>query len=305
MSVRRLVDETTGLIAIQAAAKGLELRAELDADAPDLIVGDVARIRQVLLNFLSNAVKFTGQGSVTVRTAWKPRRRGGRLRISVADTGSGIAKDKVARLFERFSQAEISINRTHGGTGLGLAISKGIVQLMGGRIGVDTRLGQGSTFWFELPVREAKAAPQQAVEAQAAMDCPSLRILLVDDTAVNRELVRLMLEPLGLQVDEASGGAEGVKAAMTNPYDLILMDVRMPGVDGLEATRVIRAASELNRRTPILALTADVHTDNAAACRAAGMDDMLAKPIVARELIDKIVSWSQAGEPEPAALAQG
>ena len=304
LSVRRLVDETTGLIAIQAAAKGLELRAELDPMAPELVFGDVARIRQVLLNLLSNAVKFTESGSVTVRTAWKRTRRGGRLKLSVTDTGAGIARDNVGRLFERFSQAEVSINRTHGGTGLGLAISKGIIELMGGRIGVETKPGRGSTFWFELPLREAAAAAS-APEAQAQIECPALRILVVDDTAVNRELVRLMLEPLGLQIEEASGGAEGVKAAMTKPFDLILMDVRMPGVDGLEATRVIRATSELNSRTPILALTADIHPENAAACRAAGMDDMLAKPIVASELIGKIVAWAQAADPPVATGTEG
>jgi PAS domain S-box-containing protein len=291
MSIRRLMDETTGLIAIQAAAKRLELTSELDPAAPELVVGDAARLRQVLLNFLSNAVKFTEEGSVTARAAWKKTRRGGRLRLSVTDTGAGIARENLPRLFERFTQAEVSINRTHGGTGLGLAISKGIVGLMGGRIGVQTRPGQGSTFWFELPMREAQA-DLAVSEAQPEIDCPQLKVLIVDDTAVNRELVRLMLEPLGLKVQEASGGAEGVKAAMTTPFDLILMDVRMPGVDGLEATRVIRAASEANRTTPILALTADVHPENATACRGAGMDDILAKPIVARELIAKIVEWA-------------
>jgi PAS domain S-box-containing protein len=299
LSVRRLVDETVGLIAIQAAAKGLQLHAELDAGAPELVVGDIARIRQVLLNFLSNAVKFTEKGAVTVKTSWRRGRGGGRLKLSVMDTGAGIARSNVGRLFERFSQAEVSINRTHGGTGLGLAISKGIVELMGGKIGVKTRPGQGSTFWFELPMQTAAASPA-AGEAETRIDCPQLRLLVVDDTAVNRELVRLMLQPLGLQIEEACGGAEGVKAAMTQPFDLILMDVRMPGVDGLEATRVIRAASEANRLTPILALTADVQPENAAACRAAGMNDILAKPIVAGELIAEIVHWAVHSDP-PAA----
>ena len=301
LSPRRLVDETVGLIAIQAAAKGLELKAEIDPNAPELVVGDVARIRQVLLNFLSNAVKFTAEGSVSVAISWRATKRGGRLKLAVTDTGAGIARENVSRLFERFSQAEVSINRTHGGTGLGLAISKGIVELMGGRIGVDTKPGRGSTFWFELPVKQATASMIAAAD-QAPIDCPQLRVLIVDDTAVNRELVRLMLGPLGLETEEACGGAEGVTAAMARPFDLILMDVRMPGVDGLEATRVIRATSDLNRRTPILALTADVHPENAAACRAAGMDDILAKPIVARELVGKIVQWGSGGAPDrPAA----
>ena len=298
LSVRQLVDETTGIVAIQAAAKRLELRTALDPRTPEMIGGDVARLRQVLLNFLSNAVKFTDEGSVTVKTRWRGRKGSGRLRIEVCDTGTGIAADKIGRLFERFSQTEVSINRTHGGTGLGLAISKGAIELMGGEVGVDTAPGQGSTFWFEIPATAAAAPAAQPAETGPAPDCPPLRVLVVDDTAVNRELVKLMLEPLGLQIEEAAGGADGVQAAMTRPYDLILMDVRMPGVDGLEATRLIRAVSALNRRTPILALTADVQPENALACRGAGMDDVLAKPIVPAELIGKLMQWG-AGAAEP------
>jgi PAS domain S-box-containing protein len=306
LSIRRLLDETTGIIAIQAAAKGLKLEIDIDEEAPELIEGDVARLRQVLLNFLSNAVKFTAKGQVTTTATWRETKKGPRLKISVADTGAGISRESVAKLFERFSQAEVSINRTHGGTGLGLAISKGIIELMGGRIGVDTKAGKGSTFWFEVPAEAATAEEVGVVEAEEGFEIPPLRILMVDDTAVNRELVRLMLTPLGFIVEEASGGAEGVKAAMTRPFDLILMDVRMPGVDGHEATRVIRATSEINRGIPILALTADVHPENAAACRSAGMDDVLAKPIVAQELIGKILHWGLAGAvEEDQAVANG
>ena len=289
-SLRRLADEAMGLLAIQAAAKGVALKLELDPKTPAMIQGDVTRLRQVLLNFLSNAVKFTQQGSVVVKTSWRKLKSGSRLRVQVIDTGAGIAPDTIGRLFERFSQAEVSINRTHGGTGLGLSISKAIVELMGGTIGVDSEPGEGSTFWFEIP---AEAAEGRAVDhtVDTEMAWPGLNILMVDDTAVNRELVKLMLEPLGLHIEEAAGGADGVQAAMTTPYDLILMDVRMPGVDGLEATRVIRAASAFNRRTPILALTADVQPENAAACREAGMDDVLAKPISPQELLSKIALW--------------
>jgi len=241
-------------------------------------------------------VKFTQQGSVVVKTSWRKLKSGSRLKIQVIDTGAGIAPDTIGKLFERFSQAEVSINRTHGGTGLGLSIAKAIVDLMGGTIGVDSRPGEGSTFWFEIPAEAAEGqTPADVVGAE--MEWPGLNILMVDDTSVNRELVRLMLEPLGLHIEEAAGGADGVQAAMTKPFDLILMDVRMPGVDGLEATRVIRAASAFNRRTPILALTADVQPENAAACRDAGMDDVLAKPISPQELLSKIALWgSAAGE---------
>ena len=301
LSLRQLIDETTGIVAIQAAAKGLELRAELDPKTPELISGDIARLRQVLLNFLSNAVKFTSEGSITVKSRWRGRKTAGRLRVEVVDTGPGLAPDQVARLFERFSQAEVSISRTHGGTGLGLAICKATLELMGGKVGVDTAPGEGSTFWFELPTAAAKAPETRAPDPEVAADCPSLRVLVVDDTAVNRELVKLMLEPLGLEIEEAAGGADGVQAAMTRPYDLILMDVRMPGVDGLEATRLIRAVSALNRRTPILALTADVQPENAAACRNAGMDDVLAKPIVPAELIGKLIHWGSGAAETPLA----
>jgi PAS domain S-box-containing protein len=306
-SLRRLADETTGLVSIQAAAKGLKLQIRLDPAAPEHVVGDVARIRQVLLNLLSNAVKFTDAGQVTVKASWRTDEGGaaGRLRLAVCDTGAGIEADKVGRLFERFSQADVSINRTHGGTGLGLAISKGIVELMGGRIGVTTRPGKGSTFWFELPLEAAESPEEvQETDADAGLEALPLRILMVDDTAVNRELVKLMLQPLGVEIDEASGGAEGVKAAVSRPYDLILMDVRMPGVDGLEATRVIRATSKLNGRVPILALTADVQAENADACRAAGMDDVLAKPIVPQQLITKVAEWGSKAPAEPRAKSR-
>jgi PAS domain S-box-containing protein len=297
LSVARLVDETTGIVAIQAGAKGLVLATELDPKTPELIGGDVARLRQVLLNFLGNAVKFTDEGSITVATRWRGGARSGRLKLTVTDTGSGIAEHKLERLFERFSQTEVSISRTHGGTGLGLAICKATVELMGGKVGVETRPGEGSSFWFEIPARAASAVTVQA-EAEAGAAFPPLSILMVDDTAVNRELVKLMLEPFGCLIEEAAGGADGVQAAMTRSYDLILMDVRMPGVDGLEATKLIRAVSPLNRRTPILALTADVQPENAVACRGAGMDDMIAKPIVPGELLAKLMQWSASGRGE-------
>ncbi len=298
LSMRRLVEESTGLIAIQAAAKGLEVHTEFDPNLPDQVTGDIARLRQVLLNFLSNAVKFTESGGVSIKVAYADRGEPGHMRVSVTDTGAGIPPDGVAKLFERFSQAEISINRTHGGTGLGLAICKGITELMGGEIGVDTEEGKGSTFWFDVPAPPAAAAQPEVTDV-ASPEVPALRLLVVDDTPVNRELVRLMLTPLGLDIEEAGGGAEAVRLALARPFDLILMDVRMPGVDGLEATRVIRATSVLNARTPILALTADVQTENYAACREAGMDDVVAKPISPKELITKILRHGAAGERHP------
>ena len=296
-SVQKMVEEATGLISLQAEAKGLSIANDFDATVPEPLQGDAARLRQVLINFLSNAVKFTERGSITVTTDYREVRKDGFLRIAVTDTGAGIPPDAVPLLFERFSQAEVSINRTHGGTGLGLAISKGVIDLMGGTIGVETAPGEGSTFWFEIPVKKAmaSAAPQRADQTPQAPQ--ALRILLVDDTPVNRELVKVMLEPLGYEIAEAPGGAEGIAIAETAPFDLILMDVRMPRVDGLEATRAIRSGTGPNRATPIVALTADVDPSADHACRAAGMDDVIAKPIVPAQLIARIVHWGMnAGE---------
>jgi signal transduction histidine kinase/ActR/RegA family two-component response regulator len=300
LAVGRLVEEVAGLVSVQASAKALALEFETDAEVPAQVMGDVARLRQVLLNFLSNAVKFTDAGSVRIRSSYDAERQ--RLRVAVTDTGRGIEPDAVERIFERFTQADVSINRTHGGTGLGLAISKGLIELMGGELGVETQPGEGSTFWFEVPAAPSSVSVEAPQEELTALD-GGLHILVVDDTAVNRELVRLMLEPLGVKVQEASGGAEAVQSAMNTRFDLILMDVRMPGVDGLEAAQVIRGASPVNGSTPILALTADVQPENAAACRSAGMNEVLAKPIVPQQLLTAIARHTAAPEEELAETA--
>jgi CheY-like chemotaxis protein len=291
LAVRPLLEEAARLIAIQAAAKGLAVKIEADPATPEEIIGDVARLRQVLLNFLSNAVKFTDHGSITIKTNYRSDADRPLLKVSVIDTGTGIRPEAVGRLFERFSQAEVSTNRSHGGTGLGLAISKSVIDLMDGRIGVETELGEGSCFWFEIPAAAASHDTAAAAEAAVPLEGLTLRVLLVDDTAINRELVKLMLEPFGFAIEEAAGGAEAVQAAVLRPFDIIFMDVRMPRVDGLEAARLIRETSPLNRATPILALTADVEPDNAAACLAAGMNDVIAKPILLDRLVAKILEW--------------
>jgi CheY-like chemotaxis protein len=196
------------------------------------------------------------------------------------------------RLFERFSQGEVSTSRTYGGTGLGLAISRKLVTLMGGEIGVESREGHGSTFWFEIPALTESGPSEAPSEDVSAVDCPPLRLLVVDDSEMNRELVMLMLEPLGAVIEQAGDGSEAIQAAMKSPFDLILMDVRMPGVDGLEASRVIRRTSGPNSKTPILAFTADVGPGNDTAFSSAGMNDVIAKPISPPEMISKIVQWA-------------
>lgn len=284
------VAETIALLSAQAEHKGLELSADLGADLPRAVFADPARLRQILLNLLNNAIKFTVRGRVTVAV----RHDGETLRIAVVDTGMGIPADRLHRLFQRFSQADGSVSRQFGGTGLGLAISKNLAEQMGGGIGVETREGVGSTFWFTVTAPVAEA-PKTHVSLDAIADaCDAARILVVDDTEINRELISAMLAPFGHSLVLACGGAEGVEAARCMPFDLILMDLQMPGVDGLAATRAIRATSECNRRTPILAISANVLPAHVTSCRAAGMDDHIAKPINARELLTKIAAWTGA-----------
>ena len=295
------VSKSIHLVQTEARRKGLQLRTQLDPSLPAMLTADSDRIRQVLLNLLSNAIKFTAQGQVTVAMTHEAA-NGGRLICRVTDTGIGIPAALAHRLFQRFSQIDGSISREYGGTGLGLAISKGLVEMMGGEIGVDSVEGAGSTFWFT--VAAAAVAPAAANTAPDDVSAPApLRILVVDDVPMNRELIVAMLEPLGALVVEAGDGLEAVSAAKASRFDLILMDLQMPGLDGYAATRQIRADCAFNRGTPILALSANVLPKHIAACREAGMDDYVAKPIDLRALLAKIAEHAPAPAPEPAPLA--
>jgi PAS domain S-box-containing protein len=291
------IRETVDLVATQARNKGLELNIKCTGPIAPLVLADSSRLRQVLLNLLTNAIKFTAKGRVDVKVSYQDD-GGGMLRVAVSDTGKGIAEALQERLFQRFSQVDGSISRHHGGTGLGLAICKSLVGLMGGDIGVmggdlgvDVREGEGSVFWFTIAA--PPAVPDEVVvdDDRPEQAFRAAHILIVDDVAVNRELVRTMLEPMGHSFEEADNGAGAVQAAMQEPFDLILMDMQMPGMDGMAATRAIRASSDHNRRTPILALTANVLATQVAACHAAGMDGHIAKPISPRDLLEKVTLW--------------
>jgi signal transduction histidine kinase/ActR/RegA family two-component response regulator len=292
--VNSLIGETLELVRLAADRKGLSLIVRLEG-IPKHVMADTARLRQVLLNLLSNAIKFTLQGSVTVDARYRPD-GDGRLSVRISDTGPGISEEDRLRLFHRFSQLDASNTRQFGGAGLGLAISKGLVELMGGEIGLESTEGVGSTFWFDLPapIATESAAPRHSALAKPANSekRKALRILVVDDLAVNRELVSAMLSPFDLHLTLAASGAEAVAAANRDAFDLILMDVQMPGMDGLAATRAIRAASSPNATAPILALSANVMEQQVEACRAAGMNDHIAKPIDPAELIGKIDLWA-------------
>lgn len=291
--VRQFLEDTLGIIESQCQAKGLELRLDADPALPEVLSGDVARLRQVTLNFLSNAVKFTADGSVCLKAFGAETSDGGyRLRIEVIDTGIGIGQEKAELIFGRFNQADASTTRVYGGTGLGLAISRRLVELMGGQIGYESAPGRGATFWFEVPLDFDFAVPVSVAMDEAGPVEVQGRVLLVDDAPANRELLTIILTSLGIEVETASNGVEAVAAVRRGGFDLVLMDVHMPEMDGLAATQVIRQEqSDRLRRIPILALTANVLEDQIKRCLDAGMDGHLAKPIQVAELGEALQQW--------------
>jgi PAS domain S-box-containing protein len=293
------VRSAVAIVAEQAAAKGLALTIDIDAPDPaPVLMGDAPRLRQVLLNFLSNAIKFTREGGVTVDLSGSLRAERCHMRIAVTDTGIGIDASHLDALFTRFTQADASVSRQFGGTGLGLAISKQIIEAMGGRIGVDSVVGEGSTFWFEidLPIAADDTCSAEPEAAGGALDRP-IRALVVEDNAVNRELITTLLSPFGLEIDTACDGAEALEAVGRNRYDVILMDMQMPVMDGLTATRRIRALADRDAaRTPIIAMTANVLPEQVARCREAGMDDHIGKPINLPQLLHALDHWTTPAE---------
>jgi PAS domain S-box-containing protein len=296
------VQATTEIVAGQAKAKGLALTTRVAPGAP-AVLGDAARLRQVLLNFLSNAVKFTREGAIDVALSHRTEGERCHLRVEVRDTGIGIEADQIGTLFSRFTQADASVSRQFGGTGLGLAISKQIIEVMGGRIGAESRLGEGSTFWFEveLPLAHGWTAAAEPEAAEARLERP-IRALVVEDNPVNRELIATLLSPFDIEIDMACDGAEAVEAVAGKRYDVVLMDMQMPVMDGLAATRRIRALPDREAAaTPIVAMTANVLPEQVARCREAGMDDHLGKPINLPQLLAALDRWSrprdQAAEP--------
>ena len=278
-----------------AAAKALPLHVRVLPGAEAAVVADQRRLRQILHRLVSNAVKFTTDGEITVTAS-----REGTLSVfRVSDTGAGIDPALIPTLFEPFVQADDSISRNYVGAGLGLAIARRLTGAMGGRIDLESTSSSGSTFVVSLPLAlaETDAAPA-AQDAQDGADSGgSARVLIVDDHPTNREVARLMLAPLGCDVFEAVDGVEAVEMAALAPYDLILMDVRMPRMDGLAATRAIRALDGGSARTPILAVTADAMPEDAARCLAAGMDGHVAKPLTHARLFAAIDAVMGAEDP--------
>ena len=296
----KVLENMVSLIGYKAEQKGLQLRIEVAPEiAGRLFRGDSLRLGQVLLNLTGNAVKFTEQGEITVRVLLlKETPDEALLHFEIQDRGIGISSEEMKRLFTAFEQADSSMTRKYGGTGLGLAISKRLVEMMQGKIGVDSAPGLGSTFWFTIRLGKAlegSAPPapifvQEAAEAQLQRKYSGTRILLAEDEPISQEVSRELLEAVGLVVDLAEDGARAVALARLASYDLILMDMQMPTMNGIEATQAIRADS-VNMDTPILAMTANAFHEDRLACLDAGMSDHISKPVVPEVLFATLLKW--------------
>jgi signal transduction histidine kinase/CheY-like chemotaxis protein len=324
-SLRSVCEEVRAILRAAVATRGLEMSLDYDATLPACIQGDPLRIRQILLNLTSNAVKFTEHGSVRIEVS---RLGDNRLKVSVTDSGIGIDEEQLNRMFQRFTQADSSTTRRYGGTGLGLAISKTLVELMGGTIGVSSQPGVGSTFWFILPLVAALHTPQQAAQpAQAAVPLlpapadetarPAInvrpaqqggdRLLLVEDNFVNQRVAVYMLTKLGYCVDVALHGREAIDMLGICAYDLVLMDCQMPEMDGFEATRTIRDrnSSVLDHDVPVIAMTANAFPEDRAHALASGMNDFLAKPVDRPALAAMLAKWLNSEPLEESRAAVG
>ena len=282
----------------QAQPKGLAVGVDAVGDGPFKAFADPQRVHQVLVNLAGNAVKFTSQGSVTLAVAVLD----GRVRVEVKDTGIGIAAEALNKLFEDFVQVDSSTQREYGGTGLGLAISKQLVEAMGGTIGVSSEAGVGSIFWFELPVAAEDAVddglvavePPESLSRELAVTA-GRKVLVAEDNRLNLRLAVRVLETFGLEVDTAIDGESATTMVRQNSYDLVLMDCLMPGMDGFEATRLIREREvDTGEHIPIIALTANVLPEDRDACLAAGMDDFVSKPFTRQALLKSMVRWLSA-----------
>ncbi len=297
LQIGTLVANVLTLLQPQAAAKHLALSMEVAVPAQRFI-GDPTRLQQILLNYAANAVKFTDAGAVLLHAhTLEEDGDSALIRFEVRDTGIGIAPEALPRVFNAFEQADNSTTRKYGGTGLGLAIARKLAGMMGGEVGSDSQPGVGSTFWFtarlrKLPPLNAGAAPREQTSAEATLrlNYAGRRILVVDDESINREIASELLGELGLEIDQAEDGGVAVAMIQAQRYDLILMDVQMPTMDGLEATRQIRQSATAHR-TPILAMTANAFSEDRARCLATGMNDFVAKPMDLENLFNTVLKW--------------
>ncbi len=309
----RLENIFSGVVSmLHDRAQAKQLRLVIDIPPlPAGLRGDQTRLQQALLNYATNAVKFTAAGTVTMRLVLlEDAAESALLRFEVSDTGIGIDAEALPRLFTAFEQADNTMTRKYGGTGLGLAITRKLAQLMGGDAGASSRPGEGSTFWFSVRLKKGQAGreilPARDIQVAAATlrrEFAGRRILLAEDEPVNREVAAMLLDDVGLAVELAADGAEAVALEAAGDYDLVLMDIQMPVMDGLEATRRIRRRQS-GKRIPILAVTANAFVQDQARCLDAGMDDFVAKPLKPEQLYDTVLRWLMRGA-SPAAATTG
>jgi len=295
--LRAAIGESLEVLATQARLKGLELTRTVDDDVPDALRGDPSKLRQILLNLVGNAVKLTDRGSIAVHASLAESRRATvRLRVSVRDTGPGIAAEQQDRIFEAYTQADPAEGRRRGGTGLGLAISKRLVEMMQGEIGLESRPGEGAEFWFTAVLDRQHAGRSTAPPAPAATPPPpaaaprNLSVLLVEDNRTNRVVAEQLLAKLGHRCVSVADGAEAIAALAETRYDIVLMDVQMPVMDGLAATRAIRdpGSDVLDHDVPIIAMTAHALRGDRQRCLEAGMDGYLPKPVSLESLAEAL-----------------
>jgi signal transduction histidine kinase/CheY-like chemotaxis protein len=298
-SVGQAAEETISFMDARVDAKRLTLRLTKSPDLPELVIGDPGRLKQVLINLISNALKFTEAGSVNLDLERVPGPLDhATLRFRIRDTGIGMNAETVAKLFNKFTQADSSTTRRYGGSGLGLAIAQELVRRMGGEIKVQSTPGQGSEFHFEVSLRLAEELPSSAGRSNPPLETPlpAARVLVVDDDAVNRRVIKMLLSRFGLTTTLVAGGDEAIERAVNEPWDIVFIDLRMPGIDGLETTRRIRHRLA-GRPLLIVAMTANAMDDDRADCMAAGMDDFVTKPVKQAELRKRLAGWLKPPAP--------
>ena len=306
-----LLGDCESTLSIRAREKGLAMRSSADPAVPTRLRGDPGRLRQILTNLVDNAIKFTQDGDITIHISLVSKSGNeALLRFSVRDTGIGIPADKLGLLFDKFSQVDASTTRQYGGTGLGLAISKQLAHLMGGEIGVTSKQNHGSEFWFTVRLECLPESPAPLTDAADPVPSTLLdlfatrqvRILLAEDHIINQKVALSLLRKLGLQADVVANGIEVINALTHQPYDLVLMDVQMPKMDGFAATRLIRdpGSAVHNHDVPVIAMTAHVMQGDEAKCLKSGMNDYLTKPVSLQSVADILLKWlPRENDPPP------